>query len=264
MQEWSVQVQAQSTGAQVVGHPPIQPNPALVPNPVLHPPFDRSREVQPHRYGSPILFTPTPTGHHGRQSEGYRPLHSSATNRSSTAYERSYNSPDRETTPRPRPITPRGPPKASQPPWSEYRPVPPAESRPPPSDYRPQSSSTSTSRPYSERPTLLRQPAPRRPAPSQRYQGSVGGSPPSSEDEEPLLAHVPQASRTHVIRPPVFSVDRPPSTGSLISTATVGPPSAWQGHVRSYVDQRLTRDHLGYDLDMSSDAKVENWRKFRS
>jgi hypothetical protein len=55
-----------------------------------------------------------------------------------------------------------------------------------------------------------------------RYARSIGGSPPSSEDDEPLLRHVAPASCTYVIRPPSFAdPEGPLSTDSLVSLQTV-------------------------------------------
>ncbi|EJT48662.1 hypothetical protein A1Q1_02299 [Trichosporon asahii var. asahii CBS 2479] len=143
----------------------------------------------------------------------------------------------------PQQTPPQQPAQSQQPPWNQYGAAPPAQPQQPQKQPSPV--------------VEQRQPQARRYnevviSHARGYAGSIGGSPPSTDEDNPLLKDVPQTSRTFVSRPPQFAraedpIQRPGSSNSLISMVSsavhgrgMGPPPTFR--VRD-VSQSHTQPH---------------------
>lgn len=227
LQEWDAKTPQEHRTGHIEGHPPIMPNPALVPNHVLHR-DQRERHEQRQSSHSSEMTKSSPAKQDGRTLIAFTPMHTGAdqygseyTSQATTSRQQSAY-PSRETTPTPS----RPKPSGSAPPWADIRGAMPA-----PSLSRP-------SPPQPPRPVRI-------PRAGRKYvPTSIGGSPPSSLEDEPLLRHVAPASRTHVIRPPAFAdgETRPVSTDTLIAIGGTSIPG-WTGRVAQGVLKDAARQN---------------------
>lgn len=194
-----IPLDSQPTGATEALPPAIQPNPALVPNYVIHAQAlcDNAAPPDPYRgqLGSPIPFTPMHTGvrppERGMRSSAPSPPSSPRTIRATVPH---------------RPLA------VSAPPWQEYR----AEHHELPEMLRRSvASGTAVANPR-RRNIVFRKRA---------HSPSIGGSPPSTDEDRPLDPTIPAPARTHVARPPRFNAG---SDTSFSAGSAAGQPAAPQ------------------------------------
>ncbi|BEJ01763.1 hypothetical protein CcaverHIS631_0604450 [Cutaneotrichosporon cavernicola] len=193
----------------------IQPNPALVPNDVSHNQTLRCAPgATPDTYrgqlGSPIPFSPMPTGvrcpDRGRHDPSPPPLPTP----------RAPRAPQVTSLPVPKYTSRQNPaPRMAGPPWQEYRPASSKGARLPEMLRRSIAAGTATPPRHSNDCVAFRKSA-RSP--------SIGGSPPSTDEDNPLDPTIPPAARTHVERPPRFVGPNRSVTGST----TGAPPSGFR------------------------------------
>ncbi|BEJ17044.1 hypothetical protein CspHIS471_0604450 [Cutaneotrichosporon sp. HIS471] len=206
--------QTGATTAQALPHA-IQPNPALVPNDVSHnQPLRRAPGATPDTYrgqmGSPIPFSPMPTGvrHPDRGRHDLSPP-PPPTPRAPRAPQVTSPPVPKDTSRQNRALRMAGPP------WQEYRP-PSSKVAPLPEMLRRSiAAGTATPPRHSNDAVAFRKSA---------RSSSIGGSPPSTDEDNPLDPTIPPAARTHVERPPRFV-----GPGRSVTGSTKGaPPSGFR------------------------------------
>lgn len=176
--------------------PAIQPNPALVPNYVVHgrvPRYtaDMSDETR-GLMGSPIPFTPIPTGVQYPE----RGVSRAASPPVQPMLKLAAQAAQRNSLP---------PPAVSAPPWQEFR----AHNQAPMPEMLRRSVASGTAA-FN---ISFRKGA---------HLPSIGGSPPSTDEDNPLDPTIPAAARTHVARPPVFSGGSDSATRSVTGLPPAG------------------------------------------